>query len=732
MIVFEHAVPAALIWTAAAVAAAGCAWTFRRYMPRRRGAWGIALARILFLALLAWCLFLPGRKTVLTRMLQPHFVVILDTSESMLLTPPGADSPARWETARAALALPWAEPMEAACTVDLYTLDADVSRTLPRDAAAGLEPAGTATRLRAGLRTIGTRYAGLNVAGALLLSDGLDTREAFDDWAAEERPFPIHTVRLEPEAVWEAEPELRVDTVDTPRRVTAGWQSELKAVVSGQGTGGRAVTVRLRRDGERLAETPVTLPAAGGSREVVFELNHPEVGVFTYRVSVPALPGEAHTNDNAYAVTVQVVTERNRLLYVEGPPRWESKYLTRALRANRQMTPLIFLRGPGGKFMTFGERGSMTADMLDAQLAYFKIVVLGDLDAGALGDARARNLVRFVETGGSLILLGGPDAWGPDGFAATPLQALLPVRPAGAPAVGGEFPVHLTDSGRAHPAFAGDAALWQDTPPVLSVFPDAAVKAGTRVLVTAETPDGAQPIIVTERYGQGRVAAVLTDSLWRWQLGTAPGPERPYQRFWDQLIAWMIPEEQEREGPRLDLVADREQVFLGEPVLLSARARDGGPALSAVACEMTRPDGRTAPYTMEAREIGTASGDAFAGYELAFSAEQPGLYTARAAATAAGGRIESDPVSFFVKPFTPETVPRPANETVLRAIAENSGGGYYETLEALNDALASLDTAGVEEQAAEYHTLWQHGLTIGALMALLIAGWALRKGMNLP
>ena len=73
------------------------------------------------------------------------------------------------------------------------------------------------------------------------LSDGLDTREDNDDWAAEHRPYPIYTVRLEPPNIWKVEPDLHVDALNTPRRVVVGWDTELKANISGQGTRGRTV-----------------------------------------------------------------------------------------------------------------------------------------------------------------------------------------------------------------------------------------------------------------------------------------------------------------------------------------------------------------------------------------------------------------------------------------------------------------------------------------------------------
>jgi hypothetical protein len=733
MIVYEHNAATFLIWMGVLVAigiAMFSTWYFVQRNPRMVA---IAALRALFVALLAWCLFMPGRKEVLTRTQKPRFVVMLDASRSMRLSPT-PEIPDRWTAAQDVLAMDWTTTVGAECDIEAYAFANDVGPVLALAEARALEPDGASTLLRDALKRITARYAGLNVAGALLLSDGMDTREAVDDWASEQRPFPIYTVRLEPESGWEVEPDVRIDAVTTPRRVTVDWKSELKAVVSGQGTGGRPVTVQLTRDDALRQELPILIPDGGGARDVTFELEHPEIGVFTYRVAVPALTGETHTNDNVCAVSVQVITSRNHLLYVEGPPRWESKYLGRALKTNQQMTPLVFLRGPEGQFMTIGQAGSMTPEMREDQLAFFKIVILGNLDAKELGDARANNLVTFVDAGGSLVLLGGSKAWGEGGFAASPLRKLIPARQRGAPVAEGDFPVRITDTGRAHPAFAGDPGLWEIIPPVRSIFPYSDLSPGARALVEVETPTGTQPLVATLRYGQGKVAAVFTDSLWKWQLSPDTRSSQPYRRFWDQVIAWLAPEEEALEGKILDCFVDREQLFLGDELEITARGgkADALDETTPVQCLVTGPDNRTVPFAMTSRFVPTASGQSVPGRAFTFQADQPGLHMARASADIAGRTVQSDPVSFFVKPFTPESVPRPANTPVLQAIADAGKGHYHDTAEALNRALNALDFHAEEEEISEYHSLWQSWIILGSLIGLLTVEWVVRKMGNMP
>jgi len=734
MTVYEHTFPAwyiVAVLIAALLFGALSAW---KYLPRRLAI--VGLFALFWIAMLGmgWCLLMPGKKTEVTQLRKPRFLVALDTSQSMGLTP-SKEVPRRWDVAQEALKQPWLKAMAGECDVEIYPFSSEVKESLPLSKVSEIKLEGTATRLRDALKKITERSTGLNVAGMLLLSDGADTREALDDWAAAERPFPIYTMRLEPAGGWQKDPDLRIDAVTTARRVTVGWKSEFKVKVSGQGTRGAPVTVQVFENGELRAEKPTQIPDEGGERELVFEFEHPKIGVSSYRVAVPPLPGEKAKGDNEYEVKVDVVDARSRLLYVEGIPRWEYKFLRRTLLAETQISPVIFFTGANGVPVGGTPVGNFTPNLMPQQLALFKIVMLGNLDAKELGSERAKNLAKFVEDGGSLILLGGSKAWTADGLLQTALGKTLPVHGTDVKVVEGAkpFPVRLSDSAAGHPAFAGDAALWQSIPPVLSLFTGFTLSPGAAALVTAATPEGPQPIVVTQRFGQGKVTAILTDSLWRWQLGPEAGKTKPYDRFWKQLISWLLPREESQKGMNMEVFASRDQLFLGETVDLHARM--GGeppPRVEAVQARVTLPDKREVPYSMAPQLVTLPSGKTFPGFGLPFVANEPGLYSVVATTQVKGQPVNSEPASFFVKPYSPETVPRPARVEVLQTLSKVSGGAFYETLDAASKGLSTLKLHAIEEKNADYHTLWRDWRVVALLMTLFAASWIIRKLQNLP
>jgi len=734
MLIFENTIPMMFIATGIGVAVVVAAFSAWMYLKISIFNIILMVVRLLFFAALAWCMVQPSLRQSETRLLKPRFVVAIDSSKSMLLSPPLPGATNRWTEAKVALDQPWKSVVAAECDIDSYYFAAELGSRIDLQAVDAVEVNGQATLLRESLRKLGDRYKGQNVTGILLLSDGIDTREADDGWANETWPIPIYTVRLEGKAAWEIEPDIRIDTVNTPRRVTVGWNTEMKCVVSGQGTKGQAVNVQLFKNGLPVNEAPTQLAEGGGAKEVSFPLQNPEIGMYSYRVYLPPLPGETHTNDNEYVVNVQVIDTKNRLLYVEGPPRWESKYLSHVLKSLKQVTPLCFVRGAKGKFLvTAGVQGSMTADMTESQLSFFKIAVLGNLNAEELGEQRALNLIKFVDDGGSLVLLGGTRAWGANGLANTPLKKLLPVK-SHSPMIEGKFAVGLTPEGKVHPAFSGEQKFWEDVPPVLSIFPDATLSAGAECLVTASADKGPTPMIVAQRYGQGKVVALYTDSLWRWQLDPKANENQQYQRFWEQLMVWLSPSEKEGATQKLDIFADKEQMFMGEQLEISARFSDSkGDSIpnTTINCEITTPDKRTIPFAMNKQQV-IAAGKSFPGFATKFTAEASGLHQATAVVEVEGKKITSDPISFYVKAFTPESVPRPAKVEVLAAISQSSGGKFFENVKDMNEALSSLNFTRKEEETVKYISLWQNFIVISALIAILTIEWILRKWRNMP
>jgi hypothetical protein len=118
-------------------------------------------------------------------------------------------------------------------------------------------------------------------------------------------------------------------------------------------------------------------------------------------------------------------------------------------------------------------------------------------------------------------------------------------------------------------------------------------------------------------------------------------------------------------------------------------------------------------------------------YTVKFKGEEPGMYAVLAASEVSGRRVESEVAYFSVKPYSPESRPRPPDLETIRAITVNSEGAFYETAAELDRALAAILPKQLEQEISEYKTYWQRWAILGMLIVLLAVEWMLRKFRNL-
>jgi hypothetical protein len=281
--------------------------------------------------------------------------------------------------------------------------------------------------------------------------------------------------------------------------------------------------------------------------------------------------------------------------------------------------------------------------------------------------------------------------------------------------------------------FGGDAEFWTKVPSVLSLFQGVVPSAAARVLVEARTTSGPQPMILTQDFGQGKVVAIFSDSLWKWQLSTDALKNNPYPRFWHQLLSWLSPKAEKIEGKDWGVFLDREECFLGESIEVTARwvGDNKPPAGTVVKAEITYPDKRKIPFVMASQMDQALAGKVVPAYSVKFKGEKAGMYSVVVTSETGGKRLESDVAFISVKPFSPESIPRPPDFETLKAIAANSGGAYFESAADLDRTLASFTPKKLEQSISEYKTYWQHWSILGILIALLAIEWVIRKFRNL-
>jgi uncharacterized membrane protein len=502
---------------------------------------------------------------------------------------------------------------------------------------------------------------------------------------------------------------------------------------------GETVGLQLWRDGQKFQETTVTFGEEEQTREATFAVAHEKAGVVQYelRVTGPAADKAAQN----YPFLIQVLEPGNRVLYVQNALGFDFKYLRQALVGDRNLQLITYVRWADNRLVLLAGQGSFNQqkalEFSPTELAKYSVILLGDLPPAVLTTADWQALHDVLDHGGALVLLGGANSLGTAALAQTPLRDLLPVQlDAATEYREGKFPVEITETGLHHPVFGQLFAKISDLPPLLTCDLADGVAPTAEVLVQARAGDVKFPLVVARRFGQGRVVAVMTDSIWRWRLmGKSWAAERsPYDTFWVQLMDWLIPKEQNKqEENRLELVADRSNYLTGEKPELRAILIQSSPDAkrpATVALHVHTPDDKTFEYTLQPAMLPTSDGRQVPGYRATVDLYVPGIYKAGASAAFGGTNIEAQTKFVATRPVT-EITGKPINRELLLRLAEASHGKFLP-LDAWNDWNKGLHVEEQHFSRTQLLDLWNNPVLLGVLMLLLAGDWIVRKLWNLP
>ena len=603
-------------------------------------------------------------------------------------------------------------------------------------AAEGLsvEPIDPRTDLAQALRAVAARArrsAGpfdVPPAAVVVLSDGRANRNASEAAAAARElaglGVTVHTV-----LVGSTEPggrvcDAAVRGLRAPDRVFVGNKAEVRATAAFLGLEGTAVEVVLTMNGKPVDRRRVTPTSQRDARELLFAPTLETAGPCRLALSVEPLEGELITTNNRAETTVRVEEGGIGVLYVDGRLHPEGKYLARVLGDARELElARRVLVGAGAE----------AAAPRPADLAGVNVLILGDLPAAALPRETIDDVARRVRAGDlSLLTLGGPDAYGAGGWAATPLAALLPFDvPASGGEVAGPLAFRPTVEGRAHFVFRADdedgaatTLTGADLPPLAGACAVGAVRPGARLLAEARAD---VPLLAVRDFGGGRVASATFDTTWQWALAPEDtgGPDL-HRRLWRRLVLWLAG----RDGrPKDDLwiLTDRTEYVLADP----ERPPE---AEVTVAAPGDAPPKVTVQGAGEAdvrlQRVG-GTGPGRSEWRGTVPLRRPGEVTLAAEATV-DGQVRRAETHLVVREQDFELAELLADGDTLSRVAE-AGGGTFRRLDSLSDLLRSL--AGEVEPR---HVPAERRLPLGrgraflaVFVGLLASEWVLRRSWRM-
>jgi uncharacterized membrane protein len=564
------------------------------------------------------------------------------------------------------------------------------------------------------------------------------------------------------------------------------------AEVTTSGYKGRGLVATLLDEaGKPVEQQKVTAEADGEPISVRFRLKPAQAGVSFYRVAVgpegktaqPTTQEAADTDEatlanNARLVAVDRGRGPYRVLYVSGRPNWEFKFLQRSLAHDPQVQVLALMRiakrepkftflGRGGENTNPLFRGFEPADK-DAVEQYdqpvivrfgtrdenelsggfpktaeelfgYHAIVLDDLEAEFFTQDQMQLLKDFVrQRGGGLLMLGGQESFKNGKYDRTPIGDMLPVYVDQAPQLppDARYRVQLTREGLLEPWVRlradedAERKRLNAMPAFVTVNPVRGVKPGATVLANVQIEGGGTvPALVEQRFGQGRVAAMLIGDLWRWGLRRPADAEFDMEKSWRQTIRRLVADVPERVAVTIASADGAADDGAAGTTKIRVAVRDPAHAPldnAAVTVKVTGPDGKAIDLTAEAsaKESGV--------YEAAYVPRLPGAYRVQVAASAADGSdVGAAATGWTSEPAAEEFRDLKPNRALLEQLARATGG---QTVEAANvePFVATLPTRHAQITEPHIRPMWHQPWVFALAIACLCAEWGLRRWKGMP
>ncbi len=726
----------ALLGVAAAVAG------YRRYR-HKLGSRRIAALTALRAAtlLVAGLILLRPALRVSTVIPGENFLAILvDDSRSMSL--PGAGDASRGDQATSALIDPTSDVVQRLSerfTLRYFRFAGDAGR---HDAARPLGFGGPTTDIAGALEFMQRELAGVPLAGAVLATDGAsnaDTSLTETLLRLKASRVPVYTVGLGPEAFAR---DIEVVRVEGPDQVLQGSTIALDVVLDQAGYGGTTIPLVVEQNGA-IARTEEVEFARGNAGTVArVYLTATEPGETRLSVTVPNQAGEEVTQNNSRDHFISVVARPEKVLYFEGEPRFEVKFLRHAVADDPNLQLVVLQRTAENKYLRLGVDDE--TELLGGfpktreELFSYRGLIIGSVEASFFTHDQLRIIEDFVaQRGGGVLFLGGRRAFAEGGYRDTPLENVMPVILGESTAEASErffreLRVAPTEAGYRH-AFAqlqdseeASRERWNTLPALTSLNPVVGAKAAATVLLSGRGTDDDQEQVVLawHRYGRGKAIAWVVQDTWLWQMhADIPLEDQTHERLWRQMLRWLVSDVPEPVTAEVD----RRQAAPGEVVAITAEVADSGFLGingADVRATVTDPTGNEfeVPLEWAIEEDGAYRGSfvpAILGdYQVSVTADYHGATVGQATTSVEAADL---PREFFDAEM---------HAPLLRQIARETGGRFYTT----------ENVSGLPEDArftesghtvTEHYDLWHMPVVLAALLLLLAGEWSLRRGWGL-
>jgi hypothetical protein len=731
----------------------------RRMRPRRR--WTLVGLRLAVFLLVIMAMLRPTRVFTEIRQRPATLVVLADRSRSMQTADAFGDR-TRWDALKETISnsLPLLADMGENVEVKVYAFDRDLTPLEFRDGKLdlGKSAEGKETAIGSVLEDVLKREAGKRLAGVIILSDGAQQAYAPRDEQPQtparhmnDLPAPLYTVTFGQDRSAGQSRDIAITDLSVNPSVFVKNDLAVGGTARANGLVGQKIPVQVLFETAPGKMEPVAtaeLESKQNGEQLKIELNYIPTIPGEHKLTLRAAPqpGERITTNNELSTFVNVLDGGLNVLFLEGEPRAELRYLKRSLA----QSPDIKV-----DFEYFDKRNRNQWPMnLEERFkpGKYNVYMIGDLDSSVFRKEDLEKLRDDVQKGAGLIMLGGFHSFWAGGYQNTALADVLPLAVTPVDQLARQDfdtnkiredlhlkPIPLPNGsgpGKTGVQMLPDARfgyeppmrlssrelnrqVWEKLPPLEGGNKFEALKPGARPL--AVTSDG-KPLLVAAEPGNGRVLAFAGDSTWHWYMQDF---EAQHKRFWRQVILWLAKKD-EADEKKIWVQLQQRRFSPGAKIEFTAGARntEGEPIVTAaMTAALVSADGKRRAIAI------TRQGETWIGSLR--DVIEPGDYSIAVSGAAQGAPLGESKARFVVYEQDLELENAAARPELMASLAKmtSTNGGDAIAPEELPALLKRIKEQPRDRQVETEtkFTPWDSPPFFLAIIGLLVSEWYLRK-----
>lgn len=565
------------------------------------------------------------------------------------------------------------------------------------------------------------------ISGVILFTDGNNNAGKNTVERIKRLAVPIYSVGLGNIEANKSFKDVSITHISSPLTGYLGEKINIDINIKNRGYEKKLVPVNVELDGEVISSSSMLLKKFENVQNLEIGFIPKQVGVCRYVVEIPPLEGELITQNNKRTFTVLINSQKIKILYIEGGLRWEYKFLKRTLESDPHIDLTAFILTSSGQFY---QQGISTHRELNdilhhkENLKEYDIIILGNIK-NMFDEKSASNIVDFTRNGGGFLILGGKNSFESGGYQRGELPKIFSVVLKGSGRWKKRtFIPALTPEASRHPILKNIKTQL----PALSGFNlISRPKPGAIVLIYASDSKSLKkwPVLIVQNYGEGKVAAIATDSTWKWAFAE---DINIYQTFWGQMVRWLCSGDKKpkQDTDHLLIYTNMDYYKPGEIIHIMASAYDKEYRRydkANINCQITTPSNKKTFLNLTNVEGKTGK------YEADYEADDIGYYQLKAYAKIED-ISEEELIGFAVGNPYMEEEDIGLNDVLLKDIALSTGGVYH-TPKNIDDIFNEIKARHRQTVTSYRIKLHNSPLLLFLFILLLGAEWLIRKKLQL-